>query len=337
MPDKRYIKGREIERIFSISLPYGYLAKTFLAASPLKDDLREIAGGKRLRSNQPVRRTSVTPHHVHALLSVLTPLRLDGQQVHRVAAQLLELIARVLLHERRVAANMRVIPLLRFERLQQVIGGIITCVRFLGKLLIRIHLVPGVSKLVVDFEAAIQEALLPGLEGERVLNNLLSGTLTVTSEGPAVVIPVHGRVRGIRVRFIQRLVVDNAVILLRERVLVVVTPHALFIVGVDPELQHTGRRVNVFFGQVGAVNLRNHAQRLTLLIGRSRLACGQVRSATKLGCGLRQRRVRAADLQANRLLTRATLVERVDDAACLRQGLFGGLVLRHCVLVSSVN
>ena len=126
-------------------------------------------------------------------------------------------------------------------------------------------------------------------------------------------------------------------VLLRERVLVVVTPHALFVVRVDPELQHAGRRVDVVFGQVGAVDLRNHAQRLTLLISRCRLARGQVRAAAKLGCGLRQRGVGEGYLQANRLLTRATLVERVDDAACLRQGLFGGVIHRHDVLVSSVN
>ena len=126
-------------------------------------------------------------------------------------------------------------------------------------------------------------------------------------------------------------------VLLRERVLVVVTPHALFVIRVNPELQHTGRRVDVVFRQVSAVNLRNHAQRLTLLIGRRGLARGQVRSATKLGCGLRQRGVGEGYLQADCLLAGATLVECVDDAACLRQGLFGGLVLRHCVLVSSVN
>ena len=126
-------------------------------------------------------------------------------------------------------------------------------------------------------------------------------------------------------------------ILLRKRVLVVVPPHAFFVVRVDPELQHAGRRVNIVFGQVGAVNLRDHAQRFALLIGRRRLASGQVRAATKLGGGLRQRRVRAAYLQSNRLLTRATLVERVNDAACLRQGLFGGVIHRHDVLVSSVN
>ena len=126
-------------------------------------------------------------------------------------------------------------------------------------------------------------------------------------------------------------------ILLRKRVLVVVTPHALFVVRVNPELQHTGRRVDIVFGQLGAVNLRDHAQRLTLLIGRRQLARGQVRAATKLGCGLRQRGVGEAHLQADCLLAGATLVECVDDAACLHQGLFGGLVLRHCVLVSSVN
>ena len=254
-----------------------------------------------------------------------------------MAAQLLELVTRVILHERGVAADMRVIPLLRFEGLRQVVGGIITCVRFLGQLLIRVHLVPGVSELVVDFVAAIQEALLPGLEGERVLDNLLGGALTVTSEGPTAFVPVHVRERGVRVRLTQRLVVDNTVILLRKRVLVVKAPQALFIVRVNPELQHTGRRVNVILGQLSAVNLRNHAQRLTLLIGRRRLPGGQVRAATKLGCGLRQRGVGAGYLQANRLLTRATLVERVDDAACLRQGLFGGVIHRHDVLVSSVN
>ena len=204
-----------------------------------------------------------------------------------MAAQLLELIARVLLHERGVAADMRVIPLLRFEGLQQVVGGVTACVRFLGQLLVRVHFIPGVSELVVDFEAAIQEALLPGLEGKCVLNNLLSGTLAVTAEGPTVVVPVHGRVRCLGVRLTQGFVVDNAVILLRKRVLIVVTPHALFVVGVNPELQHTGRRIDVVLGQVGAVNLRDHAQRLTLLIGRRQLASGQVGATTKLGSGLR--------------------------------------------------
>ena len=236
---------------------------------------------------------------------------------------------------------MRVIPLLRFEGLQQVVGGVTACVRVLGKLLVRVHFIPGISELVVDFEAAIQEALLPGLEGKCVLGGCLRNVLALRSQRPAVIAPVDGREGNrelhIRVRFIQRLVVDDAVVLLRERVLVVVTPHALFVIRVDPELQHTGRRVDVVFRQVSAVNLRNHAQRLTLLIGRRGLARGQVRSATKLGSGLRQRGVRAAYLQSNRLLTRATLVERVNDAACLRQGLFGGVIHRHDVLVSSVN
>ena len=258
-----------------------------------------------------------------------------------MAAQLLELVTRVLLHERGVAANMRVIPLLRFEGLQQVVGGVTACVRFLGKLLVRVHLVPGISELVVDFEAAIQEALLPGFKGKCVLGGCLGNVLALRSQRPAVITPVDGREWNrelhIRVRFIQRLVVDDAVVLLRERVLVVVTPQAFFVVGVDPELQHTGCRVNVILGQVGAVNLRNHAQRLTLLIGRRQLASGQVRSATKLGSSLRQRGVGEAHLQADCLLAGATLVECVDDAACLHQGLFGGLVLRHCVLVSSVN
>ena len=126
-------------------------------------------------------------------------------------------------------------------------------------------------------------------------------------------------------------------VLLRERLSVVVTPQALFVVRVNPELQHTGRRIDVVFRQVGAVNLRNHTQRFTLLIGRRHLASGQVRAATKLGSSLRQRGVGEGHLQADCLLAGATLVECVDDAACLHQGLFGGLVLRHCVLVSSVN
>ena len=258
-----------------------------------------------------------------------------------MAAQLLELIARVLLHERGVAADMRVIPLLRFKGLQQVVGGVTACVRFLGQLLVRVHFIPGVSELVVDFEAAIQEALLPGLEGKCVLGGCLRNVLALRSQRPAVIAPVDGREWNrelhIRVRFIQRLVVDDAVVLLRERLLVVITPQAFFVVGVDPELQHTGCRVNVILGQLSAVNLRNHTQRLTLLIGRRRLPGRQVRSATKLGSSLRQRGVGAGYLQANRLLAGATLVECVDDAACLRQGLFGGLILRHVMLVSSVN
>ena len=98
-------------------------------------------------------------------------------------------------------------------------------------------------------------------------------------------------------------------ILLRERVLVVKAPQALFVVRVNPELQHTGRRVNVILGQLGTVNLRNHAQRLTLLIGRRGLARGQVRSATKLGSGLRQGLGGNEGLQGNSLLTGALLVE----------------------------
>ena len=34
-----------------------------------------------------------------------------------MAMQLFELLTRVILHERRVAADMRIIPLLRFERI----------------------------------------------------------------------------------------------------------------------------------------------------------------------------------------------------------------------------
>ena len=111
-------------------------------------------------------------------------------------------------------------------------------------------------------------------------------------------------------------------VLLRGRVLIVKTPHAFFVVRVQPELQQTGRRVDIVFGQVGAVNLHNHAQWLPLLIGRRQLAGGQVRAATKLGGSLRQRRFGAGYLQTDRLLAGATLVECVDDAAYLRQGLF---------------
>ena len=126
-------------------------------------------------------------------------------------------------------------------------------------------------------------------------------------------------------------------VFLRKRVLVVVTPQALFVVGVNPELQQTGCWVDIIFGQVGTVNLRDHAQRLTFLIGRRRLPGGQVGAATKLGSSLRQRCIGAGHLQADCLLAGATLVECVDDAAYLRQGLFGGLILRHYVLISSVN
>ena len=111
-------------------------------------------------------------------------------------------------------------------------------------------------------------------------------------------------------------------VLLRERLLVVVTPQAFFVIGINPELQQTGRRVDIVFGQVGAVNLRNHAQRLPLLIGRRQLAGGQVRAAINFRSSLRQRRFGAGYLQTDRLLAGATLVECVDDAAYLRQGLF---------------
>ena len=111
-------------------------------------------------------------------------------------------------------------------------------------------------------------------------------------------------------------------VLLRERLLVVVTPQAFFVIGINPELQQTGRRVEIVLGQLGAVNLHNHAQWLPLLIGRRQLAGGQIRAATKLGGSLRQRFVGNEGLQRDSLLTGATLVECVDDAAYLRQGLF---------------
>ena len=126
-------------------------------------------------------------------------------------------------------------------------------------------------------------------------------------------------------------------ILLRERVLVVVTPQTFFVVRVNPELQHAGRRVDVILGQLSTVNLRNHAQRLTLLIGRRQLACGQVRSATKLGCGLRQGFGGNEGLQGDSLLTGALLVEQVNNVLRLLFDVLERLVLRHCVLVSSVN
>ena len=118
-------------------------------------------------------------------------------------------------------------------------------------------------------------------------------------------------------------------ILLRERVLVVKAPQALFVVRVNPELQHTGRRVNVILGQVGAVNLRNHAQRLTLLIGRRRLPGGQVRSATKLGCSLRQGLGGNEGLQGDSLLTGALLVEQVDNVLRLLFDVLKRFVVKH--------
>ena len=115
-----------------------------------------------------------------------------------------------------------------------------------------------------------------------------------------------------------------------KRVLVVVTPHALLVVRVDPELQADRSRVQVVLGQLSAVNLRDRAQRLTLLIGRRQLAGGQVRAATKLGCGLRQRASGQVTFRRIACLRAPRSLECVDDAACLCQGLFGGLVLRHC-------
>ena len=118
-------------------------------------------------------------------------------------------------------------------------------------------------------------------------------------------------------------------ILLRKRVLVVKAPQALFIVRVNPELQHTGRRVNVVFGQLGTVNLRDHAQRLTLLIGRRRLPGGQIRAATKLGCSLRQGLGGNEGLQGDSLLTGALLVEQVNNVLRLLFDVLERLVVKH--------
>ena len=210
-----------------------------------------------------------------------------------MAAQLLELVTRVILHEERVSAHVGVL-FLRFERLRQLVESfaarlvlIRVLVRF-GQQLIRVGFIPLRTKNIVVVVAGGGHALLTHLKGHAVLNFERAALTVETADGPAAFVPVHVRERGIRVRLTQRLVVDNAVVLLRKRVLVVKAPQALLVVGVNPELQQTGRRVDVILGQVGAVNLRNHAQRFTLLIGRRRLPSGQIRSATKLGCGLRQ-------------------------------------------------
>ena len=118
-------------------------------------------------------------------------------------------------------------------------------------------------------------------------------------------------------------------ILLRKRVLIVVTPQTFFVVGVNPELQHTGRRIDVVFRQLSAVDLRNHAQQLTLLIGRRRLACGQVRAATKLGSGLRQGLGGHEGLQGDSLLTGALLVDQVNNVLRLLFDVLKRLVVKH--------
>ena len=118
-------------------------------------------------------------------------------------------------------------------------------------------------------------------------------------------------------------------ILLRERVLVVVTPQAFFVVRVHPELQQTGGGVQVVFGQVSAVNLRNHTQRLTLLIGRCGLASGQVGAATKLGGSLRQGIGGNEGLQRDSLLAGTLLVEQVDNVLRLLLDVLERLVVEH--------
>ena len=224
---------------------------------------------------------------------------------------------------------------LRFERLRQLVESfaarlvlIRVLVRF-GQQLIRVGFIPLRAKNVVVVVAGGGHTLLAHLKGHAVLN-LKRAALTVeTADRPAALVPVHVRERGIRVRLTQRLVVDNTVILLRKRVLVVVTPHAFVIVRVNPELQHASGREKVILGQVGAVNLRNHAQRLTLLIGRRRLPGGQVRSATKLGCSLRQGFGGNEGLQGNSLLTGALLVEQVNNVLRLLFDDLERLVVKH--------
>ena len=118
-------------------------------------------------------------------------------------------------------------------------------------------------------------------------------------------------------------------ILLRERVLVVVTPQAFFVVRVHPELQQTGRRVEIVLGQLSAVNLRDHAQRLTLLIGRRRLPGRQVGAATKLGGSLRQGIGGNEGLQRDSLLAGTLLVEQVDNVLRLLLDVLERLVVEH--------
>ena len=251
-----------------------------------------------------------------------------------MAAQLLELVTRVILHEERVSAHVGVL-FLRFERLRQLVESfaarlvlIRVLVRF-GQQLIRVGFIPLRTKNIVVVVAGGSHPLLTHLKGHAVLN-FERATLTVeTANGPTALVPIHVRERGIRVRLTQLLVVDNAVILLRERILIVVTPQALFIVRVNPKLQHTGRRVNVILGQLSAVNLRNHAQRLTLLIGRRRLPGRQVRTATKLGGSLRQGLGGNEGLQGDSLLTGALLVEQVNNVLRLLFNLLKRFVVKH--------
>ena len=251
-----------------------------------------------------------------------------------MAAQLLELVTRVILHEERVSAHVGVL-FLRFERLRQLVESfaarlvLIRVLVCLGQQLIRVGFIPLRTKNVVVVVAGGGHTLLTHLKGHAVLNFERAALTVETTDGPTALVPVHVRERGIRVRLTQRLVVDDAVILLRERVLVVKAPQALFIVRVNPKLQHTGRRVNVILGQLSAVNLRNHAQRLTLLIGRRRLPGGQVRTATKLGGSLRQGLGGNEGLQGDSLLTGALLVEQVNNVLRLLFNLLKRFVVKH--------
>ena len=251
-----------------------------------------------------------------------------------MTAQLLELVTRVILHEERVSAHVGVL-FLRFERLRQLVESFaarLVLIRVLvcfGQQLIRVGFIPLRTKNIVVVVAGGGHTLLTHLKGHAVLNFERAALTVETADGPAALVPVNVGERGIRVRLTQRLVVDDAVILLRKRVLVVKAPQAFFVVGVNPELQQTGRRVEIVLGQLSTVNLRNHAQRLILLIGRRQLAGGQVGAATKLGGSLRQRFVGNERLQRDSLLTGAFLIEQVNNVLRLLFDVIERLVVKH--------
>ena len=198
-----------------------------------------------------------------------------------------------------------------------------------GQFLVRVGFIPLRTKNIVVVVAGGGHPLLAHLKGHAVLK-LKRAALTVeTANGPAALVPVHVGEGSIRVRLTQSLVVDNTEVLLRGRVLIIKTPQAFFVVRVHPELQQTGRRVEIVLGQLSAVNLRNHTQRLTLLIGRRQLSSGQVGAATKLGGSLRQRFGGNEGLQRDSLLAGAFLVEQVDNVLRLLLDVLKRLVVEH--------
>ncbi len=128
-----------------------------------------------------------------------------------VAAQLLELVTRVILHEERVSEGSRGVPPIRkapsARRESWQAGSIRVLVRF-GKQLIRVGHPTSHQK---RRSSQLEVTSLAHLKGHAVLN-FSSGPLSQSKSlmGQAAPVPIHVRERCIRVRLTQRLVVHNA-------------------------------------------------------------------------------------------------------------------------------